>query len=60
MKGRGGALKGVTGVGGENDVVSRAASGDGGTGMLDGTAMVMENWKSPNMSFRCSTFYLIP
>ena len=37
-KGRGGARKGVTGVGGENDVVSGAASGDGGTGMLEGTA----------------------
>ena len=38
-KGRGGALKGVTGVGGANDVVSGAASGNGGTGMLEGTAI---------------------
>ena len=37
-KGRGVARKGVTGVGGANDVVSCAASGDGGTGMLEGTA----------------------
>ena len=29
---------GVTGVGGANDVVSGAAKGDGGTGMLEGTA----------------------
>ena len=34
-----GALKEVTGVGGAKDVVvSCAASGDGGTGMLEGTA----------------------
>ena len=35
-KGCGGSRKGVTGVGGSNDVVSDAASGDGGTGMLEG------------------------
>ena len=32
-----GARKGVTDVRGANDVVSGAASGDGGTGMLEGT-----------------------
>ena len=37
-KGHGGAGKGVTGVGGANDIVSGAASGDGGTGLLEGTA----------------------
>ena len=33
-----GARKEVTGVGGAKDVVSGAASGDGDTGMLEGTA----------------------
>ena len=33
-----GARKGVTGFGGANDVVSGTASGDGGAGMLEGTA----------------------
>ena len=37
-KGREGARKGVTGVGGANDVVSGAASRDGATGILEGTA----------------------
>ena len=36
-EGHKGARKGITGVGGANDVVSGAASGDGGTGMLEGT-----------------------
>ena len=59
-KGRGVARKGVTGVGGANDVVSGAASGDGGTGMLEGTANVMENWKALDMSSRRWTFTLSP
>ena len=37
-KGRGGARKGVTGVGGATDVITGAASDDGGTGILEGTA----------------------
>ena len=41
--------KGVTCVGGANDVVSGAASGDGSTVMLEGI-MVMENWKALGIS----------
>ena len=48
----------VTGVRGAKDVVSGAASGDGGTGMS--LQMVMENWKALNMSFRRWTFTLSP
>ena len=38
-KSRGGARKGVTGVVGANEVVSGAANGDGGTRLLEGTAI---------------------
>ena len=36
-EGRKGARKGITGVGGANDVVSGAASSDGGAWILEGT-----------------------
>ena len=55
-----GARKKVTGVGGANNVVSGAASGDGGTGMLNALQMKIENWMALNMSFRRSKFHLIP
>ena len=56
-KGRGGAGKGVTGAGGTNDAVSGAASGDGGTGLLEGTAKCDGELEGTEHEFSASDIY---
>ena len=56
-KGRGGAGKGVTGTGGANDAVSGTASGDGGTGLLEGTANVDGELDGTKHEFSASDVY---